>query len=284
MSMYQRFPCKRSAALLGVALSGLPALATLDATAASVEMATVVSSMPVTVSVSVPRSVCRDETRLVPQEPSGAGAVIGAIAGAALGNSVGGGFGRAAATGIGLVAGAAVGDQVEANGAPLAQVPVRRCQTVSRLESRTVGYDVVYDHAGQRYSTRMDRDPGTRFAVDVRPAERSGEALPVPTEPGAQLAADDSGSVNNIYGSSTSARPATVLTPLRIYPDSTAAATLRTIDTAPSTIYYEPAPAYYYAPPLVTISPFIGFGFGYYGGHHRGYDRGYYRGGGRHWR
>ena len=113
--------------------------------------------------------------------PSGAGALIGAIAGGLIGHTrSGGGFGRAAATGLGAVAGSVIGNQIEADGQPATAVPVRRCQTVTRLEDRVVGYDVMYEVAGQRYSTRLARDPGTRLAVAMQPADANGGMVPAP--------------------------------------------------------------------------------------------------------
>jgi len=201
------------------------------------EFAEVVSATPVTVSVSVPRRVCRDEQQVVQPAPSGAGAVIGAIAGGVLGHQIGGGFGQAAATGLGAVAGSVIGNQVEANNTPPAEVPVRRCQTVNRVESRVVGYDVLYDYAGQRYSTRMARDPGARMAIDVRPAEAGTDTLPVPSE----AVAD--------------------------------ASTWQAVPEAPAAVYYSPVPVLVAPPPMVYVSPFIGFGLGYYGGYYGGHRR-----------
>ena len=105
--------------------------------------------------------------------------MVGAIAGGVIGNQFGHGFGRAAATGLGAVAGSAIGNNVEANANPPTAVPVQRCRTVNAVESRIVGYDVVYEYHGQRYTTRLPEDPGPRLAVDMRPAgqrrlERSG--------------------------------------------------------------------------------------------------------------
>jgi uncharacterized protein YcfJ len=137
------------------------------------EYAAVVSATPVTTSVAVPQRVCSEEQQLISARPSGAGAVIGAIAGGVLGHQIGSGFGRAAATGIGAVAGAAIGNGVELNAAnayPPTAVPVQRCRTVSGYENRTVGYDVVYEYAGRRYTTRMAHDPGPQIEIDVRPA------------------------------------------------------------------------------------------------------------------
>ena len=198
------------------------------------EFATVVLSTPVTVSVSVPRQQCSEGQQLVQQRPSGAGAVIGAIAGGVIGHNLGNGFGRAAATGFGAVAGAVVGDQVEAANGPVTEVPVRRCQTVSSYENRVVGYDVVYEYAGQRYSTRMARDPGRQLAVNVQPADSGG--LPAPSD----------------YGREGTPVPS---------------------NAAPQTVYYAPLQPVYYAPPPVYVTPVIGVGFGYYGGYRSGHWR-----------
>jgi uncharacterized protein YcfJ len=233
-------PVRHTAALvtaLGTALAGSAAHA--------VEYATVVSATPVTASVPQARQVCSDGRQLVQSGPTGAGAVVGAIAGGLIGHGVGGGFGRAAATGVGVVAGAAIGDQVEANASPVAEVPVRRCQTVSSYETRVIGYDVMYDYAGQRYSTRMARDPGKQLAVSVQPAE-GASTLPTPAEG---------------------------------YREPTGAVPPRVYDYAPpQTVYYAPPQTVYYAPvpPAVYVAPLIGFGLGYYYG-------GGYRGGHRHW-
>jgi uncharacterized protein YcfJ len=208
------------------------------------DYATVISSTPVTASVPVRQQMCSDSQQIVQPAPSGAGAVIGAIAGGVLGNSVGGGFGRAAATGIGAVAGSVIGNQIEADGQPATAVPVRRCQTATRYENRVVGYDVMYEYAGQRYSTRMARDPGQRFAVSVQPADANGTALPAPL----------------------------VSTPVPTYDAPVTAA-----EAPPQPVYYDPLPppVYYYpAAPYYYGAPAISFGFGYYGGWR----------GGRHWR
>lgn len=146
--------------------------------------ANVVSATPVTALVAVPRQVCSDEQATVQPRTSGAGALIGAIAGGVLGNSMGRGFGRAAATGVGAVAGSVIGNQVEANGSPRDVTTVRQCQTVSAHENRTVGYDVVYEYAGQRYSTRLPYDPGQRLAVDIRPAVAAPAPQPGPVYDG----------------------------------------------------------------------------------------------------
>ena len=225
----------RQAMLTAVAAAAVTGLVPCAASAAPVpEMATVISSTPVSAQVPVPRQQCVQGEQYVQQAPSGVGAVIGAIAGGVLGNSVGGGFGRAAATGLGVVAGSVVGNQVEANGNPVSAVPVQRCQTVTTYENRVVGYDVTYEYAGQRYSTRMARDPGRQFAVDVRPAGNSA------------------------------AYPTSQSLPAPVYADPGQPAYYEPLPQ-PVPVYGSP---YYYGPaPVVVGAPVIGVGFGYYGGY-----------------
>ena len=159
----------------GLAAAASAALLGATMTANATQYANVVSATPVTNSVAVPRQDCVQSERLVQAQPSGAGALIGAIAGGVIGNQFGHGFGRAAATGVGAVAGSAIGNNVEANANPPQSVPVQHCRTVNAYESRVVGYDVVYEYNGQRYTTRLPHDPGPRLAIDIRPA--GGAAL-----------------------------------------------------------------------------------------------------------
>lgn len=126
------------------------------------EYGTVVSSTPVRAQVNVPQQQCYDEPQAVAPRggTSGGGAVAGAVIGGLIGSTMGGGSGRGAATGAGVVLGAVIGDRIESHQQPQGVAPVRRCQTVNALESRVVAYDVVYDYAGRRFSTRMNQDPG----------------------------------------------------------------------------------------------------------------------------
>ena len=242
-----------------VVLAGL-AGAALAAHAA--EYAQVVSATPVTSTVAVPRQECADVPQVVQQQPSGGGALIGALVGGVVGNQFGHGLGRAAATGLGVVAGSAIGNNVEANNGAVTTALSRRCRTVSSYDNRIVGYDVVYDYNGQRYSTRLPRDPGPRLAIDVRPAaiaplERVGPPQAYSAVPPAYV---------------EEARPTYV-------------------ESAPSYSYYDQAPVSYYAPAPVYYGPgayvgpaIIGAGIGYWVGSswHRGYRHGYYGGRG-HW-
>ncbi|MEO6031897.1 MAG: glycine zipper 2TM domain-containing protein, partial [Burkholderiaceae bacterium] len=228
--------------------------------------ATVISSTPVTATVAVPQQVCDEGQHLVRPAPTGVGAVIGAIAGGVIGHSIGGGFGQAAATGLGVVAGAAVGDQVEANAAPISSVPVRRCHSVSTYREQVLGYDVMYEYAGQRYSTRMARDPGARLAIDVRPLE-SG-ALPAPRYQDSSQTAPAPVPLASAYP------PAYRSSDSSLYPDADAPAYAPVYRSAYPPLYVPAyAPIGMSAPPLVLVSPIVGFGFGYSGGYRHHHPR-----------
>lgn len=207
------------------------------------EYATVVSSTPVNVPMTVAQRVCSNERQVVPAQQTGAGAVLGMIAGGVIGNTIGGGSGRALATGIGAMAGAVAGNQIEANTAVAAgtEVPVQRCQVVNTSQQRTVGYDVMYEYQGQRYSTRVDHDPGSRLEVI-----RGSDGVPTPVAAAAPQPQPQYGQPVPAYG-----------------------------QAAPG---YAPAPVYYYTPapvyapaPVVYVNPYpvVNIGFGYYGGYHR---------------
>jgi hypothetical protein len=188
--------------------------------------------------------------------------VIGAIAGGVIGNQFGHGFGRAAATGVGAVAGSAIGNNVEANANPPQSVPVRRCRNVNAYESRVVGYDVVYEYNGQRYTTRLPNDPGARLAIDVRPT--ASAPLDRVGPPASYGAAPPS------YAQTA---PSYSEVPPTYY------------DASPA--YYAPAPVYYTAPygaPYYLGPAAIGLGIGYWIGNtwHRGYRTGWH--GHRGWR
>ncbi len=211
---------------LNICSAAVAALLSVAASANAAEFANVISATPVTGAVPVPRQACTDGERFVQQQPSGAGALIGAIVGGVAGNQFGHGFGRAAATGLGVVAGSSIGNQVEANANPATAVPVRSCRTVTQYENRIVGYDVVYEYNGQRYTTRTAGDPGRQLAIDVRP---SGDAPPATYADAAP----------------TYASPGYDAPPPAYY--------------GPAPVYYGPAP--YYAGPAIGIGFYGGYGW-----------------------
>ncbi|RID96933.1 glycine zipper 2TM domain-containing protein [Simplicispira hankyongi] len=146
-------------------------IASASAMAVAQERGRVLSVTPIIEQVAVPRQVCGNETVYTGPQTSGGGAVLGAIAGGAAGNAIGGGSGRAAATAIGVIGGALLGNQIEGNGRPEYQ-NVQRCGTQMSYENRTAGYDVVYEYAGKRYTTRTQTDPGRYIALSVQPQQQ----------------------------------------------------------------------------------------------------------------
>lgn len=139
---------------------------------------TVISVTPIVQQVAVARRVCNDEPVALQRQPSGAGALIGAIAGGAMGNAIGAGAGRAAATAIGVIGGAAVGNSIEAGGQGAQVQSLRRCTTHNAYEDRTGAYSVVYEYAGRQYTTQMRQDPGRYVQVQVQATPEDDVAPP----------------------------------------------------------------------------------------------------------
>ncbi|RZI83482.1 MAG: glycine zipper 2TM domain-containing protein [Rubrivivax sp.] len=133
----------------------------------STVQARVISATPVVAQVEVPRQVCFDELQQEPVRSSGGGALLGAIAGGVVGNALGKGAGRALATGVGVIGGAVLGDHIETDGRTGRTRSVRRCEEQAAYENQVVAYDVVYEYAGQRYSTQMSQEPGRTIPLQV---------------------------------------------------------------------------------------------------------------------
>lgn len=108
--------------------------------------------------------------------------VLGGVLGAAIGSQVGGGSARYATSAIGSMVGGMAGRQVyEAN--QRTRYPqsgaVTVCDPVPAGDGRyypagergVEAYDVTYEYAGRRYTTRTNYHPGDRIRVrvDVRP-------------------------------------------------------------------------------------------------------------------
>jgi len=238
-------------------------LCTLGTGAYATEYGSVISSTPVNAAVPVGQRVCTDEQVDVQRRSSGGGALVGALIGGAIGNTIGAGMGRAAATGLGVVLGAGLGDQAEANNASPATSTVQRCRIVSQYEDRLVGYDVVYEYNGARYTARMAQDPGgpgSRIALDVNVAPagavarsgRVGTAVPPAyTQRGAVNEPPETAYRDDYY--------AHAAPPPRVY-------------YAPYPAYYAPAPAYYVPYPAAYYGyagPTIWIGGSFHGGHRR---------------
>lgn len=176
----------------------------LSVTVSAQELGTVVSVTPVLQQVAVPRLVCHDQQVAVTPQPSGAGAVIGAIAGGVLGSAFGGGSGQALATAAGALGGAVLGNQVE--GQQVAQVQnVQNCSTQTFYQQQAAYYDVEYEYAGRRYRTQMAQDPGRTVPLQVTPVG----SLP-PVQAPVQAPA-------RVIGYAPPAEPVTVYQPEPVY-------------------------------------------------------------------
>jgi uncharacterized protein YcfJ len=212
-----------------------------SATGWAQDVGRVLSSTPVVQQVATPRQVCSNEQISYQGPKSGAGAVLGAIAGGAVGNAVGGrGAGQAAATAIGIMGGAILGDNIERPGAERVE-NVQRCVVQNVYETRTVGYDVVYEFGGRQYAVQMPHDPGPTIAVQVSP----------------------------VGGAMLSQAPVALV---QVQP---AAITYVTVE--PQRRYYAPPPAPYYAPYFPPL--FVPLGI--YGHQQRGHGFGHGHGHGR---
>lgn len=215
----------------------------LSATVLAQELGTVMSSTPVMQQVLVPRLVCQNQQIAVTPQPSGAGAVIGAIAGGVLGSAFGGGSGQAAATAFGALGGAVLGNQVEARQPNQVQT-VQNCSTQNFYQNQAAYYDVEYEYAGRRYRVQMPHDPGPTVPVQVTPVG----SLPPPEQAPIRAPA-------RIVSSTTYVQPAATV-----------------YQTAPVTTVYESAPVYS-APPSYVAPLAIGIGLGVIGANlsHRHY-------------
>lgn len=154
------------------------------------ERARVLSTVPVLQQVGVPQQFCEDTQVYSGQRTNGTGAILGAVIGGVAGNALGSsgghrghrgphGYGhrgyyhqdsnRGATTVVGAIAGGVIGNLIESRNSQPSYETVRRCTQETAYENRTVGYDVTYEYAGQRYTTRLDHNPGAWLPIDVQP-------------------------------------------------------------------------------------------------------------------
>lgn len=184
-----------SGALAAGAANAGPRVGTVVGTPSSTSQtvqAKVISATPVVAQVAVPRQVCQDQYYQEAPRSSGAGALLGAIVGGVVGNAVGKGGGNALATGAGVIGGAVLGDHIETDGKPGTTRAVRQCAQQAAYENQVVAYDVVYEYAGQRYSTQMDHEPGRTIPLQIT-MNPVGSPAPVAVAPQPQPYYDESG-------------------------------------------------------------------------------------------
>ena len=123
-----------------------------------------------------PREECYEEQVDQPlPDNRGGSTVLGAIIGGVIGHTFGKGNGRTATTVAGAAAGAAVGNSVAESGEREPARTERHCRIVDNPAGprHIVAYDVEYRYRGERYTSRMNYDPGDRIRVrvSVTPAE-----------------------------------------------------------------------------------------------------------------
>lgn len=137
-------------------------------------IANVVSVSPITEQVNRPTQQCWTEsqqiTQVVPEQHGPGGAILGGVIGGLLGATIGRGNGRVAAAAVGAGVGAITGNAVanqNSTSTVTSSVPVQRCQQVNNTETATTGYQVIFEYAGQRFSTRLPYNPGNQLRVNV---------------------------------------------------------------------------------------------------------------------
>lgn len=139
------------------------------------DSARVLSVVPQTERVNMPRQECNTEYQQQNYNEGNnhsiTGAIIGGIAGGLLGNTIGRGNGRVAATavgaGVGAIAGNRIGSNHYNNSVNTRSAPVQSCYQVDNWQTVNAGYLVNYAYNGRTYSTVMDQDPGQYINVDV---------------------------------------------------------------------------------------------------------------------
>jgi uncharacterized protein YcfJ len=135
------------------------------------EYAEVLAVKPINETIKTPRQVCEDVTvtrqKPVKDQHQIAGTAIGAVVGGLLGNQVGGGTGKKIATVAGAVGGGYAGNKVQENmqAGDTYTTTETRCDTVTDVSQKLVGYDVKYQLDGKEGQVRMASDPGSRIPV-----------------------------------------------------------------------------------------------------------------------
>jgi uncharacterized protein YcfJ len=138
------------------------------------DTARVLSVVPQTERVNMPRQDCHTEYEQVPAANSGSrdigGSIIGGIAGGLIGSQIGKGKGRIAGAAVGAATGAIVGDRIDNSDRDhdtYSTQPVARCVTVDNWQTVNRGYQVTYRYNGRTYTTMMPNDPGDSISVRV---------------------------------------------------------------------------------------------------------------------
>lgn len=135
------------------------------------QYAEVLAVTPVNETIKTPREVCKDvvvaRQKPVQDQHRIAGTAVGAVVGGLLGNQIGGGTGKKVATVAGAVGGGYAGNKVQEQmqNSDTYTTTETRCNTVTDVSEKLLGYDVKYQLDGKEGQVRMDRDPGAQIPV-----------------------------------------------------------------------------------------------------------------------
>lgn len=135
------------------------------------QYAEVLAVTPVNETIKTPRQVCNEVTvtrqRPVQDQHRIAGTAVGAVVGGLLGNQIGGGTGKKVATVAGAVGGGYAGNKVQEHmqNSDTYTTTETRCNTVTDVSEKLLGYDVKYQLGDKVDTVRMERDPGARIPV-----------------------------------------------------------------------------------------------------------------------
>lgn len=130
----------------------------------SFRQAKVLSSTPIIGQVPYTREGCQTVQVYQQGNTSGIGAVLGGIVGGVVGSQFGGGSGRVALTGAGAIGGALTGNSLEKRG-PGKYVNEVQCGSQVVTETRTLGFQVVYELDGKQHVVKMTEPPGATVLV-----------------------------------------------------------------------------------------------------------------------
>lgn len=147
----------------------------ISGTALTQERARVLSAVPVVQQVGIPQQFCEDVQIYSGPRHRGDGIVLGTIVGDARDDNDAYAELRGRAqdprregtSTAEVVAGGYLGKVVEDSHRQPRYDAARRCTSETVYENRTVGYDVTYEYAGQRHTTRMDHNPGPWVPIQV---------------------------------------------------------------------------------------------------------------------
>lgn len=136
------------------------------------ERARVLSAVPVVQQVGVPQQFCEDvQIYSGPRHRSDRAVIVGEArdnqdAYAALRGHVQDQR-RGGTSAAEVAAGSYLGNVIEDSYRQPRYDTARRCTNETVYEDRTVGYDVTYEYAGQRHTTRMNHNPGPWVPIQV---------------------------------------------------------------------------------------------------------------------